>query len=63
LKIEKNPVAALVDVGKENTELHEEVARLYREIDWYRTVLVTISTMPNDAASIAKRGLAGRPIN
>jgi hypothetical protein len=62
-KIITNPNEALVHVGKENTELHEEVQRLYIELDWYRTALTTISKMPNAAADIAKLALQKRPFN
>lgn len=57
-----DPVKALVEVGKENTELHEEVRRLYSELDGYRNALTIISTMPNDAAKIALLALQRRPI-
>lgn len=54
-----NPVKALVDVGKENSHLHEELAKVYAELDLYRNALTTISTIPHEAASrIAKAALA-----
>jgi hypothetical protein len=62
-KVVTNPVEALVEVGKENTELHDELHRVYREIDWYRLALTTISTMPNPASVIATKALAHQPFN
>lgn len=56
-----NPVEALVTVGKENSELHEELARVYSELDWYRNALTFISGMPNEAAAIATKALQKRP--
>ena len=37
-----NPSKALLAVGKENTELHEEVFRVHNELDIYRTALTAI---------------------
>ena len=53
-----NPVEALVAVGKENTELHEELARVYGELDLYRNALTEITEIPGPAAAVALRALA-----
>lgn len=50
MKIITNPAVALLEVGKENSELHEEQARTWTELDLYRTALTTISTMPYEPA-------------
>ena len=38
-----DPSKALVAVGKENTELHEEMDRCHRELDIYRNALTVIA--------------------
>jgi hypothetical protein len=38
-----NPSKALVAVGKENSELHEEMDRCHRELDIYREALTVIA--------------------
>jgi len=38
-----NPSKALIAVGKENTELHDEMDRCYRELDVYRNALTVIA--------------------
>ena|SRR5258706_15005139 len=38
-----NPSKALIAVGKENTELHEEMDRCHRELDIYRNALTVIA--------------------
>jgi len=38
-----NPSKALLAVGKENTELHEEMDRCHRELDIYRQALTVIA--------------------
>jgi thioredoxin-like negative regulator of GroEL len=58
MKVVTDPVKALVDVGKENSELHEELARCYAELDLYRDTLTLISKMPTPAAAVALRALA-----
>lgn len=53
-----NPVEALVHVGKENTELHEELAAVYHDLDLYRDALAAIVGIkafdPGDAYDRAK---------
>jgi len=61
VKVITNPVEALVDIGKENSQLHEEVQALYREVDWYRRGLTYISEMPNQAGPVATLVLQKRP--
>ena len=61
MSVIENPAEALVTVGKENSELHEELARVYSELDWYRNALTFISGMPNKAAAIATSALQKRP--
>lgn len=55
-----NPHEALLAVGKENSELHEELHRVYGELDRYRGALTKITEMQgNPAARIAMAALAG----
>ena len=56
-----DPVAALVRVGKENTELHEELARCYSELDRYRTAMTKLADAPGLPGQIARAALAGKP--
>lgn len=42
-KVVTDPVEALVAVGKENTELHEELVVVYAEVDLYRDALAAIA--------------------
>ncbi len=56
-----NPTEALVKVGTENSQLHEELARMQREHYHLTKCLQYISTMPNDAAPVALKGLQLRP--
>ena len=58
-----NPVEALVVVAKENSELHEELAAVYVQLESYRVALTTISTIPGPASEVALRALGGRPLN
>ena len=59
-----NPSAALIEVGKQNTELHEELAGCYKELDRYRNALTTITKMPYEpAVRIATLALGGRSLN
>jgi|HubBroStandDraft_3_1064219.scaffolds.fasta_scaffold78831_2 hypothetical protein len=59
-----NPTEALVRVGKENTELHEELARVYADLDHFRNGLTLISGMPYEpAAKVANNALAKRPLD
>ena len=53
-----NPVEALVAVGKENSEIHEELARVYSELDRYRNALTEITTAPGRPGEIARKALA-----
>ena len=48
-------------VGKENSELHEELSRLQHEYTWLVRGLTYISQMPNPAAEIAKKVLGFKP--
>lgn len=52
-----NPVEALVKTGKENSELHEELAKCFAELDLYRGALTQISKM-NHAPGPQKIALA-----
>ncbi len=56
-----NPVEALVTVGKENSQLHEELATLQRQHYHFMQCLKYISEMPNAAAPVALKGLQLRP--
>lgn len=58
-----NPIEALVAVGKENSELHEELARVYTELDRYRDALTKISQSPGLPGQVAKAALAQRSAN
>lgn len=61
MKVITNPAAALREVGKENSELHEEQARTWAELDLYRNALTAISTMPYEPAQrVALAALAQR---
>lgn len=44
-KVVTDPVEALVHVGKENTDLHEELAAVYAEVDLYRDALMAIKAL------------------
>lgn len=61
VEIITNPVEALVKVGKENSELHEELKRIQNEHYWLVKGLEFISQMPNDSAEVAKKVLQFRP--
>ena len=61
MKTIENPIETLVVVGKENSELHEEVQRLFREVDWYRNALTTITAIPGIASEVATKALQHRP--
>jgi hypothetical protein len=58
-----NPNEALLRVGKENTELHDELRVVYAQLDGYRVALTTISKMPGPASEVALRALGNRPLN
>lgn len=58
-----NPTEALVKVGTENSQLHEELAKLQREHYHFVKALKIISEMPNEAAPIATRALQLRPLD
>jgi hypothetical protein len=60
MNILEDPIQALIAVGKENSELHEELARIYAEVDRYRNALMVIATIPGPAMDVAKRALANR---
>lgn len=47
-----DPVKAIVAVGKENSELHEELAVVYAELDLYRNTLTAISTVDGEPRSM-----------
>ncbi len=55
-----NPYETLIEVGKENSELHEEVFRLQTEIDRYRTALQSLVGYPGPASIVAQNALANR---
>lgn len=65
MKVITNPAAALLEVGKENSELHEEQARTWAELDRYRDALTAISKMTHcpSAAKVAVNALAGRRLS
>jgi hypothetical protein len=66
MKLITDPAAALKEVGTENSQLHEELARLYGEVDGYRNALTVISRMTGHferAVRIAANALAGRKID
>jgi hypothetical protein len=63
MKTLDNPVEALMAVGKENSELHEEVFRLQSEVDRYRNALFIIADHPSEAGEIAKAALANKRVN
>lgn len=48
-------------VGKENSELHEELNRLQQEYTWLVRGLSYIAEMPNSAADVAKKILGFKP--
>jgi hypothetical protein len=63
-KIIANPTEALIEVGKQNTELHTELAECYVELDRYRNALTTITKMPYEpAVTVATLALGGRSLN
>lgn len=57
-KVVDDPVEALVAVGKENTELHDELITVYHEMDLYRDCLAEITRIqtsdPGEAFDKAK---------
>lgn len=65
-----NPVEALILVGSENSELHEELASVYAEVDLYRDALMAIDQLKDKqitaedrcsrALEYAKAALEGR---
>lgn len=57
VKILTNPTEALIVVGKENTELHEEVTLLQAYNDLYRNALTSIMKLGGPAGSIATAAL------
>jgi hypothetical protein len=56
-----DPVQALFKVGKENSELHEELARVYSELTWYVRGLTYLAEMPNEAGPVAQKVLRFQP--
>jgi len=59
-----NPTEALVRVGKENSELHEELRNVYSELDHFRNALTLIAGMPyQPAVDVANNALAKKPLN
>jgi hypothetical protein len=65
MKTITDPVRALVEVGKENSQLHEEQARTWAELDHYRNALTAITTMKDcpTAVRVALNALAGRRLD
>lgn len=55
-----DPVKALVEIGKENSSLHEELARCYSELDRYRDALTEIAAAPGLPGKIARKALGKR---
>jgi hypothetical protein len=56
-----DPIDSLVVVGKQNTQLHEELLKVYDELDRYRTALTVIADgCTADPARTAKAALANR---
>ena len=56
-----NPVEALKGVGKENSQLHEDLRKIQAEHYHFVKCLQYISEMPNEAAPVALKGLQLRP--
>lgn len=64
MKAETNPVEILAMVGRENTELHEELRKVYSELDHYRNALALIRGMPFEVpAKVAGNALMLKPLN
>lgn len=61
-KVITDPVRALVEVGTENTQLHDELQRVYSELDHFRRALTIISDAPGRAGQVARDALALRPL-
>jgi len=62
-QIVTNPVEALKLTAKENSELHEELAKIYAELDRYRSALTMIMQMPYaPAVNVATKALGQRPV-
>jgi thioredoxin-like negative regulator of GroEL len=62
-----DPFAQVRVLGKENTELHQEIKRLQAEHDHFRRALTIISNMPGDASIekaivMATHGLQLKPL-
>jgi hypothetical protein len=53
----------LLVVGKENSQLHEDLRKLQNEHYHFVKALMVISKMPNEAAAIATRALQLRPLD
>lgn len=54
-------IDSYVEVAKQNSQLVDEVSKLYNEIDWYRKGLTLISKMSNESSPIALKVLAHQP--
>lgn len=65
MQVIDNPVEALVAVGKENSDIHEELARVYAELDLYRNALTAISGITGEPHSkkFAQDALAQRRVS
>lgn len=63
-RITTNPVEALALTSKENSDLHEEQDRTWRELDLYRDALTKISLMNHcpPAQKVALAALGQRRI-
>jgi hypothetical protein len=57
MKLLENPVDQLRAVGTENSELHEELAVCYRQMDIMRRALTEIAEAPYPTAAIAFKAL------
>ena len=61
MKAITNPVEALVHTGTQLTQVLEELEELRRQNYHYIKCLQFISEMPNEASSVAIKGLQLRP--
>lgn len=56
-KVIANPSEALLAVGRENSQLHEELAACYAELDRMRNGLTAILSDPANAVAYASKAL------
>jgi hypothetical protein len=55
-----NPTKAMIAVGKENTDLHEEVERMWRELDLYRDALTLVAYLEPRMFEVSTHDSPGR---